>query len=120
MKTSRIYTQAQLEYIDELNNAVTTLKQSYSTAAQSLYEYKCRPENNVFDYLDEASSELEKELIGEATEACEGAGNCGMDTYEQGFFVDGTAYIARLDVEYNRHDRTYYYVDGRKFSVTPK
>ena len=55
-----------------------------------------------------------------AFEDCEGAGNCGMDKYTQEFIVGDMHYIATLTVEYNRHDKTYYYIDETDFTVTPK
>ena len=33
------------------------------------------------------------------------------------FIVDEKRYVAILEVEYNRHDKTYYFVDGSDFRV---
>lgn len=81
-----------------------------------LNEFIHAPENNVFATLGEAERELGKRLRGKAKDACEGSYCCGDDEYEQEFIVDGVHYMATLKVEYNRHDKTYYYVDSTDFS----
>lgn len=39
-----------------------------------------------------------------------------QETYEQEFIVSGVRYLGTLECEYNRHDKTYYYVEDAKFS----
>ena len=78
------------------------------------------PEYNTFDTLEDACATLENALGNMAFEACEGAGNFGMDEYTQEFIVDGVHYIAKMTFEYNRHDKTYYYIDGSEFSYARK
>ncbi len=34
--------------------------------------------------------------------------------------VDGREYMATLDVEYNRHDKTYYYIESVRLSIQEK
>ena len=76
-------------------------------------------ENNVYDTVEIAEDNLHQILQDRAFEDCEGAGNCGLDEYRQEFLVDGKKYIAILGVEYNRHDKTYYYIDGTDFCIEP-
>lgn len=59
---------------------------------------------------------MEDKLLGQAREDCEGAYNCGADHYDQEFMVGDVRYLGTLTVEYNRHDKTYYYIDGSNFS----
>ena len=103
----------------ELERLVKEAQQALTLAIANLNAFKESPENNVFESLDEAEGVLEDRLADMAFEDCEGAGNCGLDEYIQEFIVDGKHYLAKLKCEYNRHDKTYYYLDGREFTVTP-
>jgi len=69
--------------------------------------------------MQEAENVIENRLENMARDDCEGAGNCGAAKYMQEFIVDGSHYMATLSVEYNRHDKTYYYVEEQQFSVVP-
>jgi hypothetical protein len=100
----------------ELNAA----KQRVSEIEQAIEAINTAPENNVFESMDKAQSELEQRLRDQAFEDCEGAGNRGQDEYSQEFIVDGVHYIGTLAVEYNRHDKTYYFIDSSEWSVKPK
>lgn len=101
---------------EELNKKVAETKAAYDTAIHNLYKFDAKAENNVFATLDEAESEVEDKLLNEASDDCAGAGNMGCEAYTQEFMVDNVAYIGTLTVEYNRHDKTYYYVDGSNFT----
>lgn len=103
----------------ELEAAVAAAKANLSTAEKDLNDFIASPLNNVFDGLDSASAELEERLRNIAHEDCEGAGNCGMEEYEQEFIVDGVHYLGKLSVEYDRHDKTYYYIDRARFTYEP-
>ena len=88
--------------------------------AQTAYDaFNQATENNVFESL-EAAEALEDALSDRAFQDCEGAGNCGANVYEQEFMVGDVVYVATLECEYNRHDKTYYYLDGSEFSIRPK
>jgi hypothetical protein len=76
--------------------------------------------NHVYDSLEDAEFRLEGILCRKANEACEGSYCCGENEYSQDFIVDGKEYIAIMSFEYNRHDKTYYYVDYSDFSYRPK
>jgi hypothetical protein len=74
-------------------------------------------ENNVYESKEEAEDYLTEELLERARKDCEGSYNCGHEQYTQDFIVNGYPYRATLEVEYNRHDKTYYYVDEYEMSI---
>jgi hypothetical protein len=76
--------------------------------------------NHVYESLEDAEFRLEGILCRKANEACEGSYCWGEDEYSQDFIVDDKEYTAKMTFEYNRHDKTYYYVDYSDFSYGPK
>lgn len=96
---------------------VERAKGLYDSTLKILAEFHAKAENNVFKSLEEAGRELEDRLLSEASDDCAGAGNCGCEMYNQEFMVDGIKYMAELEVEYDRHDKTYYYIDEASFSI---
>ena len=101
---------------EELQAAVEAAEQALAAAQQAVAKFDELPENNMYATLDDAAADLEDKLRDLAHEDCEGAGNCGMPTYTREFIVDGLKYVGTLKVEYNRHDKTYYYIDEADFS----
>lgn len=99
-------------YVADVMEAKAALKY----AEEQLEAFDQSPENNVFESLDAAYA-LEEVLRDRAYQDCEGAYNCGNDYYEQEFIVDGKHYIASAKVEYNRHDKTYYYIEEFDFKI---
>lgn len=79
--------------------------------------YHYHPSNWIFSSPEDVGYILEDELQSRASEACEGSYNCGQDAYTQLFYVGDVLHEARLDCEYNRHDKTYYYLEESKFST---
>lgn len=104
---------------EELQQAVSAAKQNLITAEAAIAAFIASPQNNVFATLDDAVGALEDRLRQQAHEDCEGAGNCGAEEYEQEFIVDGVHYEGKLIVEYDRHDKTYYYIDRARFTYKP-
>ena len=104
----------------ELINAIELAKKNLLSAELALDKYEAVAANNVYPTIDEALADIEDKLNAKADRDCEGAHNCGNDEYEQMFMVGGVTYIALLKVEYNRHDKTYYYVDGTDFEWKAK
>lgn len=102
---------------DNLIANIDSAKAALAQAEAALESFIASPENNVFESLEAAEADLEDRLNNKAYADCQGAYNCGDDKYEQEFIVDGKHYIATLECEYNRHDKTYYYIDGSEFSV---
>lgn len=102
---------------ETLELAVKEATIALNAAEIALYEFNTLAENNVFATLKEAEGKLEDELHERAFQDCQGAHNMGDEQYTQEFIVDGVKYVAIYDVEYNRHDKMYYYIDGHKFSI---
>lgn len=102
---------------EELLARVAEAQQALAEAQKALYLFDTDPQNNVFESVERASIVLEDRLLNEANDDCEGSYNIGAEEYRQEFIVDGKRYVAILEVEYNRYDKTYYYVDGSDFRV---
>ena len=64
-----------------------------------------------YSTVEEAIYSLEDEVRDLAFEDCEGAGNCGSEYYDATFKVDDKYYEVRYNVEYNRYDKQYYYIE---------
>lgn len=102
--------------IEELKRNVAIAEQDLSAANSALRRFEQLAENNVYESLEHAHK-LKEILWSIASDDCEGSNCCGDDWYERLFTVDGITYTATLQVEYNRHDKTYYYIDSSKFSI---
>lgn len=105
---------------EELELAVKAAKDALAEAEKTLALFEDSPENNVFEELDKALCDIEWKLRDKASSDCEGSHNCGDHEYSQEFIVAGVNYIGKLECEYNRHDKTYYYLDYAKFSHAAK
>ena len=99
-----------------LELTVKLAKQNLEAAEAALAAFNELAEHNVFKSIEEACSTLKSTLRNRAVADCEGSYNCGAEEYTQEFMVDGVKYMATLKCEYNRHDKKYYYLDGKKFS----
>ena len=102
--------------IEELKCNVSNAVQYLLEARFALSRFEELAENNVYDSL-ESAKELEEILRAVAKDDCEGSYCCGNTQYRRMFIVGGETYVATLEVEYNRHDKTYYYVDNTRFSI---
>jgi hypothetical protein len=98
------------------------LKSRLSTLSNEMVEVRILISNidndinyNVFDTVELAEDYLFNRFECEANDACEGSHCCGEDKYTQDFMVDGVVHTAVGDFEYNRHDKTYYYIDESDF-----
>lgn len=85
-------------------------------AKQKLNDFKCKLELHTYDSIGQAIKAVEKFLLKQANEDCEIAGDQGAEEYTQQFVVQGFLYEGKLVVEYNRHDKKYYYVDSSTFT----
>ncbi len=97
---------------------VTAAAAALTQANAALIAFDARPDNNVFPDMETAEARIEDALRGEAEADCEGSHNCGMPQYHRHFIVDGVEYVGTLSVEYNRHDKTYYYVEEASFTYS--
>ena len=100
----------------ELIQNIKKIELELYAAQQSLAEFDSKAENNSFDSLDEGSSNIEATLENRAHENC-GDGYCGDNRITQEFIVGDKKYLGVMIVEYNRHDKRYYYVDELSFRV---
>jgi hypothetical protein len=101
---------------EELVCAVNIAKSELCNAIDNLSVFDSKAENNIFLTIEDAINEIESKLEHMAYEDCEGAGNCGSELYTQEFIVDGKKYLATMTFEYNRHDKTYYYIEESNFT----
>jgi hypothetical protein len=95
--------------------AVMSAKSSLKFAEEELATFDQAPENNRFDSLEDALGTIQETLYERAHDDCEGSYSFGDDQYSQKFYVGEDLYEAILYVEYNRHDKTYYYVEETEF-----
>src|SRR4051812_34843784 len=95
----------------ELQARVNAAKRELAAAEGAMAAWEDQAENNVFDTLDLAVSAIESALLDLAGSDCEGAHNCGAETYTREFIVDGVIYVGTLTCEYNRLDKTYYFIE---------
>ena len=105
------------EQIKLLRERVKVAETQLQEAKQNLAVAEALPENNVFMTLSDAERTVCGWLEDRASEDCEGSYRCGKPQYTQLFYVDTVLYKAIANVEYNRHDKTYYYVDGFDFKI---
>lgn len=108
------------EQIITTQNTINKLTQELQKLEQELVRLQALPENNKFSCMKVAELAIYSKLEVEAEMDCEGKYNCGSPQYTQEFYVNDQLYIGVLDVEYNRHDKTYYsyyYVEESTFTV---
>jgi len=108
------------ENLISLRESVMFAEANLFQARKALTAAECDIQNHVYTSLEEAEETLSNLFWDWAHEDCEGAGNCGSPEYSQDFIVDGIEYTATETFEYNRHDRTYYYIDGHSYSYKEK
>jgi len=64
-----------------------------------------------YSSLQEASEAINTQHWADAGDACEGRHRFGLGEYETIASVDGKAYKFKTAFSYDRHDKTYYYID---------
>jgi len=74
----------------------------------------CGTVEYFFETEEEASDFFEDFHGDKASEDCEGRHNMGNESYEDYCRIGDKYYIASTEFEYNRHDKTYYYVDEQR------
>lgn len=100
---------------NEFLAAITAAKVALHQATQALYDFDSQIENNVFKSLNEAEGALTHRFELIADDAC-GSYRYGSNAYAQEFIVDGERYEARIEFDYNRHDKRWYYIDETRYS----
>ena len=73
-----------------------------------------------FDNHQEAEWTIRESMGDQAHNDCEGSYNCGASEYTQEYqLIDSDiVYEGKLKVQYNRHDKTYYFVDDVEYSFS--
>lgn len=68
----------------------------------------------VYETLEDAIEDVNDQHYTEAHEACEGSHCMGNDEYETFVYIkaEGKYYNLKTTFSYNRHDKTYYYIDN--------
>lgn len=105
--------------MEDRTNLLATVemaRQALTNAEDALAVFDALPANNVYGTLESAEVKVENMLLHRAHEDCEGSHNCGAPAYTQEFIVAGVHYIGTLTVQYNRHDKTYYFIDEYEFT----
>ncbi|WP_355586209.1 hypothetical protein [Xanthomonas cannabis] len=92
-------------------SSIQSLENDLAHARDRLAEYDEAPERFQFDTVEDASGVLGDVLWSRAHADCEGSYNCGDDEYRQECYVQGVKHVAIFTADYNRHDKTYYYID---------
>ena len=104
----------------ELQSRINAAQDTLSAAMSDIDSFNKLAENNVFQSMEGADNWLENELANRAFDDCQGAHNCGEPEYRQALIVDGVEYVAIYTPEYDRHDKTYYYIDDSDFRIEKK
>jgi hypothetical protein len=105
------------EQVRALKNTISDLEQDLVSNKSELYRLERLPEYNKFANITIAGASIYDKLENEAHTDCRGSYNCGNPQYTQQFYVDDVLYVGILDVEYNRHDKQYYYIENTDFKV---
>lgn len=73
-----------------------------------------------FDNHEDARCRIQDVLCSKADDACEGSDCYGQSKYTQEYqLIDSdTVYLGKIEVEYDRHDKTYYFVDEVEYSYS--
>lgn len=110
-----------MNYKEQNNTKISLFKQSAAEFRLKIAELEKEIEklesdvcNFQFESHDDAEDTISSMLYTKAEDACEGSHNCGKDEYTQPYQLigDSKVYIGKITVDYNRHDKTYYYVDS--------
>ena len=97
---------------------IATHKKAIALLEQSMTDFDSLIENNQYEDHGTAEASIEDRFRNIAGEQCEGSNNCGEEKFMQRYQIAGNPnmFEATVSFEYNRHDKTYYYVDGTTYS----
>lgn len=109
----------ELTKLESLRAAVEEAETALRDAYRALEAEDTKAEYFVYTNHEDAENVLYEILDSRAFHDCEGAGNVGKPEYKQEYIVDGNKFVGILEVQYNRHDKTYYYIDDRKYRYEP-
>jgi hypothetical protein len=108
--------------IDFLRYQIDTSEKSIAALKATIQDMKKDLCMHCYESHDTAEAAIHAKLDEEAHNDCEGSYNCGAECYFQEYTISGSPdiYVAKLSVEYNRHNRTYYFVEGTEYSFSKK
>lgn len=97
--------------IVEHNNHIAWLEQLLIDIDESI-------ENNQYSTHEDARSTITNQIYAIAEAQCEGMRNCGNPDFTRLYKVTGVdgTFQATVAFQYNRHDKTYYYIDETHYS----
>lgn len=98
---------------EDFENNIMVIEQMLARAKKQLYDWDSLPENNVYTSIEAALSTIQDRFYSEASQACKGSYCLGEQKYEQEFTVEGDSnrYLATVEIDYNRYDKQYFYVE---------
>jgi hypothetical protein len=105
---------------EQLVSELKIASKALTLARQALDAFESSIEAHTYIDIESAVYSVEDFLREAAHKDCEGSYNCGSDKYYQEFRVGDVTYLGTLSVEYNRHDKKYYYVDDSEFKYEVK
>jgi len=107
-KEALLHAQNELEVLNKR-------EQDLKILIEELEQASC---NWVFETHEDAEDCIQNYYEDLASNACEGSYSYGNDEYNQCYTLvtSDVVYIGTLSVEYNRHDKQYYYIDGTDYS----
>lgn len=106
------------EEFKKLHEAIISDEIELAKLKEQLHFESLKAENNIYNGdKNKALNMVEDYLTGTAESDCEGSYNCGNPEYKQEVIINGTKYLCTLSVEYNRHDKTYYYIEETDFKA---
>lgn len=116
-----------MNYKEQNNKKIALFKESAAEFRLKIAELEKEIEtleadvcNFQFESHENAKDNLYWLLQSKAEDACEGSHNCGAVEYTQLYQLigDSKVYSGKIRVHYNRHDKTYYYVDSTEYSYS--
>jgi hypothetical protein len=104
-----------MKTLAEINNEIVELKKNLESLQETKQILQLSREYNMYSNQNEAKNRVEGLLEDLANNDCEGSYTCGLAYYSCDYSANGKNFLCVATPEYNRHDKTYYYVDSIKF-----
>jgi hypothetical protein len=104
-----------MKTLAEINNEIAKLKKDVESLQETKRALQLSREYNTYSDQKEAEHRVEGLLEDLANNDCKGSYNRGLDEYLCEYSVNGKNFLCVATPEYNRHDKTYYYVDSIEY-----
>lgn len=102
--------------LEALKQNVETARNNLDKAEYDLREFELSAENNIYETVGEALSNIEDKLIEQIRDICSEENCCGDMEYTVKFLVNNEEYEFILYVYYGRYDKRFYFIDSYKAS----